>query len=421
MSEINQPRANLSETLFKPRFKHRETSTLVNRVAGATLPGINSALDGRSQANWYRIINRVMWAWRGADPLEVEMVLARIAASDAERSDDRLLDTVVGYRSGNWIYEWSHQAMTWQQRAQQEPQEQRAGEMWLQAANLYSIAAYPHLKGDDLAEQAEALANRAYGEAARLLKYELRELTFSVPGGKAITGFLHLPDGGEVGPYPTVLLCGGLDMLQSDCHRLFRDYLAPAGMAMLTIDMPSVGLSSHYTLSQDSSRLHQAVLQQMADLPWVDSTRISALGFRFGANVAVRLAYLEPRRLRAVACLGPVVHHLLCDGNLHQRVPPMYIDVLASRLGMASVSDAALLTELRGYSLKTQGLLGRRCPTPMLAAYWDRDPFCPRQEAQLIANSSAQGELLAVSSSPLYQGFDRALRQICEWFKKHSY
>ncbi|UCQ17167.1 esterase FrsA [Edwardsiella tarda] len=419
MSEINQTRANLSETLFKPRFKHRETSTLVNRASSEGGPGINNALDGRSQANWYRIINRVMWAWRGADPLEVEMVLARIAASDAERSDERLLDTVVGYRSGNWIYEWSHQAMTWQQRAQQESVAARAGDMWLQAANLYSIAAYPHLKGDDLAEQAEALANRAYAEAARLQSFELRELTFRIPDGKQITGFLHLPDA-EGGPYPTVLLCGGLDMLQSDSHRLFRDYLVPAGMAMLTIDMPSVGLSSHYTLTQDSSRLHQAVLQQMVDLPWVDSTRISALGFRFGANVAVRLAYLEPRRLRAVACLGPVVHHLLCDANLHQRVPPMYIDVLASRLGMASVSDAALLTELRCYSLKTQGLLGRRCPTPMLAAYWDRDPFSPRQEAQLIANSSSDGALLPVAASPLYQGFDRALRQICEWINKHS-
>lgn len=419
MSDINQSRANLSETLFKPRFKHRETSTLVNRVASTLNPGINSALDGRSQSSWYRIINRIMWVWRGADPLEVEMVLARIAASDAERSDARLLDTVVGYRSGNWIYEWSQQAMTWQQRAQQEPLAQRAGEMWLQAANLYSIAAYPHLKGDELAEQAEVLANRAYGEAARLLSFELRELTFNVPDGKPISGFLHLPEGAE-GPYPTVLLCGGLDMLQSDSHRLFRDYLAPAGMAMLTIDMPSVGQSLHYTLSQDASRLHQAVLQQMASLPWVDSTRISALGFRFGANVAVRLAYLESRRLRAVACLGPVVHHLLSDGNLHQRVPPMYIDVLASRLGMASVSDVALLTELRCYSLKNQGLLGRRCPTPMLAAYWDHDPFCPRQEAQLIANSSARGELLAVSSSPLYQGFDRALHQICEWIKRQS-
>ena len=100
--EINQTRANLSETLFKPRFKHRETSTLVNRASSEGGPGINNALDGRSQANWYRIINRVMWAWRGADPLEVEMVLARKGAREAERRNERMLDTVGGYSSGNW-------------------------------------------------------------------------------------------------------------------------------------------------------------------------------------------------------------------------------------------------------------------------------------------------------------------------------
>jgi fermentation-respiration switch protein FrsA (DUF1100 family) len=38
----------------------------------------------------------------------------------------------------------------------------------------------------------------------------------------------------------------------------------------------------------------------------------------------------------------------------------MYLDVLASRLGMHDASDEALRVELNRYSLKTQGLLGRR-------------------------------------------------------------
>ncbi|WP_233406597.1 alpha/beta hydrolase, partial [Escherichia coli] len=42
---------------------------------------------------------------------------------------------------------------------------QLSGRHWLHAATLYNIAAYPHLKGDDLAEQAQALSNRAYEEA----------------------------------------------------------------------------------------------------------------------------------------------------------------------------------------------------------------------------------------------------------------
>ncbi|RAP71370.1 hypothetical protein ACZ87_01824 [Candidatus Erwinia dacicola] len=56
----------------------------------------------------------------------------------------------------------------------------------------------------------------------------------------------------------------------------------------------------------------------------------------------MRLAYLESQYLRAVACMGPVMHSLLSDTNLQDRVPEMYMDILASRLGMSSTSDSAL-------------------------------------------------------------------------------
>jgi esterase FrsA len=180
--------ANLTETLFKPRFKHPETSTLVRRFNPGTQPAVQSALDGKNVPHWYRMINRLMWIWRGIDPREILDVQARIVMSEAERTDSELYDTVVGYRGGNWIYEWSKQAMLWQQKASQEEDATRSGKHWLHAANLYAIAAYPHLKGDELAEQAQALANRAYEEAAQRLPGQMRELEFAVPGGRPLPG-----------------------------------------------------------------------------------------------------------------------------------------------------------------------------------------------------------------------------------------
>ncbi|EOH6334549.1 esterase FrsA, partial [Citrobacter koseri] len=282
--------ANLSETLFKPRFKHPETSTLVRRFNHGTQPSVQSTLDGKNVPHWYRMINRLMWIWRGIDPREILDVQARIVMSEAERTDKELYDTVIGYRGGNWIFEWSKQAMEWQQKACQETDPQRSGRHWLHASSLYNIAAYPHLKGDELAEQAQALANRAYEEAAQRLPGSLREMAFSIPGGAPVTAFLHMPKGD--GPFPTVLMCGGLDSMQTDYYTLFERYFAPRGMAMLTLDMPSVGFSSKWKLTQDSSLLHQHVLKALPGVPWVDHTRVAAFGFRFGANVAVRLAYL---------------------------------------------------------------------------------------------------------------------------------
>lgn len=408
---------NLSEELFKPRFKHPETSSLVRRPRQHKPMPVHSALEGDSRPGWYRMINPLLWAWRGIPPIEISEVLSRIAVSRVEHTDENLLDTVIGYRGGNWNYEWSKQAALWQQKAGEAETDDVAGEYWLHAANLHSLAAYPHLKGDELADQAQLQANRAYEEATKRLSGELKELEFAIPGGSPVFGFLHMPAQVQA-PYPTVLVSGTLDSLQTDHYRFFHDYLAPRGIAMLTLDMPSVGFSAKWKLTQDTSFLHQQVLQQLQTVPWVDHTRVAMFGFRFGANVAVRLAYLEAHRLRAVACLGPVVDRLLSDAALQERVPQMYMDVLASRLGMASASDSALRVELNRYSLKTQGLLGRRTATPMLSGYWANDPFSPEEESKLIVQSSADGKLLPVSLSPALSNFDKALHDIVDWLAK---
>lgn len=99
-------------------------------------------------------------------------------------------------------------------------------------------------------------------------------------------------------------MCGGLDALQTDYYNLYENYFAPLGIAMLTVDMPSIGFSSKCKLTQDTSLLHQYVLQHLANVPWVDHTRVAAFGFRFGANIAVRLGYLESQRLKAVGLPG---------------------------------------------------------------------------------------------------------------------
>ncbi len=62
------PEANLSEVLFKPRFKHPETSTLVRRFNSGHQPLVQSTLDGSNVPHWYRMVNRLMWIWRGVSP-----------------------------------------------------------------------------------------------------------------------------------------------------------------------------------------------------------------------------------------------------------------------------------------------------------------------------------------------------------------
>ncbi len=68
--------------------------------------------------------------------------------------------------------------------------------------------------------------------------------------------FLRMPKGD--GPFPTVLMCGGLDAMQTDYYSLYERYFAPRGIAMLT-DMPVGGLFFKIEATEDSSLLHQHV------------------------------------------------------------------------------------------------------------------------------------------------------------------
>ena len=71
--------------------------------------------------------------------------------------------------------------------------------------------------------------------------------------------------------------------------------------------------------------------------------------------------------------------------------------------------------ELLSYSLKNQGLLGRRTSTPMLSAYWTNDLFSPEEESKLIASSSSQGKALLIPVKPVIASFDKALNEISDW------
>ena len=92
--------------------------------------------------------------------------------------------------------------------------------------------------------------------------------------------------------------------------------------------------------------------------------------------------------------------------------------MLASRLGIDASAEGLLRAELQSYSLKNQGLLGRRCQVPVLAAGIEGDPFCPEEENRFIAMSSVEGRRLKIPSSPLPTGFQRAMEQIADWIEQ---
>ena len=413
---------NLSERLFSKVRKVQETSTISNSAGPlGEHEGEQVLIEGICSNAWYRIIRRSYWIWQGADPIELEEILSRIATGTGMRSREEKLDTLQGYAPGNWIYEFSQVAGDYFKKGkalEQADDLSGARKAYLRATRYYSIASYPHLKGDELAEQAQLQGNQAYREAGRLMPVPLKILAIPFRD-KEINGYLHLPTDAHV--VPVVMVSGSIDSLQIDFYRFYEQYLAPNGIGMLTLDMPGIGYSSQFPLVQDTSRLHQAALHYLREqVPFVDNQRIGMVGVRLGGNVAARLAYLEPTHLKTVACIGPGLNQFFVEPELFNQASPMLRASLANRLGMDAANWHELQPQCQIFSLKRQGLVGvTRTRVPILSIGHRRDFICPESDIRTLASSSHYGKAIVLDKLPVMQVFDRALSETCDWLKLH--
>ncbi|MCW8332855.1 esterase FrsA [Vibrio sp. SCSIO 43135] len=403
---------NLSETLFVKHKQARETSALTQYM-----PSNQSVLDEKKSnpdTAWYRNLHRLQWAWQGVDPIEQEAVLAKIASSKHSRTEDNWLDTVMGYHSGNWAYEWTKLGMEHQRRSGTLDGESAADELFT-ASLCFSIAGYPHLKNDNLAAQAQVLAHNAYAEGAKKTKYVIKQLEIPYQN-KKVTVNLHLSNTEK--PQPVVIVCAGLDSLQSDMWKLFKNHFAKRDIAMLTVDMPSVGHSSHWPLSEDSSSLVQAVVNELPKLPWVDHFKVGLIGFRFGGNAMVRLSFLEQDKIKACVSLGAPIHDVLSSPDKLKQMSKMYLDVLASRLGKSVVDINSLAGQMTAWSLKSQGFLqSRKTKVPILALSLEGDPVSPLSDNQLVALFSQYGKAKQIKSKTITQGYEQSLDLAIKWLE----
>lgn len=409
---MSENQKNLSEKLFKKHRQGKETSSLTQYMPSSL--EFLAEKKQQEQYSWYRNLRRYQWIWQGIDPIEQEEVLARIASSEHSRTEDQWLDTVIGYRPGNWAYEWTSLGMRHQKRAADLTGDEASDEFFT-ASLCFSIAGYPHLKGDNLAIQAQVLASSAYEEAMKNSRYITRQI--SVPfQGKSIQANLHLPHTER--PLPVVIVSAGLDSLQTDLWRIFRDYLAEKEIAMLTVDMPSVGSSSHWQLTEDSCKLHRAVLEELAHLPWVDHHSVGLLGYRFGGNAMLRLSFIEQDKIKACVALGAPIHDTLSSADKVKNMPKMYLDVLASRLGKNVVDVNSLAGQMMAWSLKVQGFLSsKRTKVPVLALALEGDPVSPYSDNKLAALFSHYGKAKQISSKSISVGYEQSLDLAIKWLE----
>lgn len=413
---------NLSERLFSYKYKVQETSSIIHNSSTKKKHIIdNDIMEGNEKEGWYRILKFMQWAWQGVELLECYEILAKIAASKNKRTDECLLDSVIDFHSGNWSYEWIQRGMKHQKQGvifAKNGENEKAKKSYYTSSQFYSIASYPHLKTDELSIQAQVMAFSSYRKS---FEYNdnalLKEFKFKFQK-KDITCLLHLPDDTQI--HSVAIVSGGIEALQCDFLKMFEEHLAPAGIAMLTIDLPGIGFSSHVKLEQDSSNLHQALVEHIKNVPWIDHDKIALMGIRFGGNISTRLAFLEPKIVKSVVALGPPVASIFGEYENFQKLPPMFLDCIASRMQLTNSDAATLFQQCVPFSLVKQGLLFRsKIKTPLLSIGHKNDILCNYKDLQLIANSSSQGEAHIIDKNSIFESYLQSLNYSAEWLTKY--
>lgn len=390
------------------RDQATETSAVANSRAGERSCANN---------NWYREMRSLKWVWQGLDPWMLQEVQSRISVSKNPRTTEQLLDTVIGFRPGNWIYEWSQEAALCHRNGTllwEEGQQEAAKQVLMRSSLYYTLASYPHFRGDRLAADAHLQANRAYREAGELMPVPLKVIDVPVEG-RNLPCFLHLPQKALDQTVPLVIISGGGDALQTDFYRVFRSYLEPAGIAMLTVDMPGVGYAAHWTLDQDTAQVHREVLNHVSKLEHIDPERVGMIGMRMGGNSGMRLTCTESG-LRALAIIGAPLHDAFVKEEILPHLSMMATDELASRLGVDAANRSLLRARIINLSLKHQGLLSkRRVDIPILAIAHPDDPFGTLADAKLAANVARQGEVFQLGRKGLFASIEESFFRASHW------
>ncbi len=222
--------------------------------------------------------------------------------SDAERTDDDLYDTVIGYRGGNWIMSGQKQAMDSGSRkpVRTGRHAQRTLPAYVSTC-FYNIAAYPHLKGDvSWRSRRRRWRNGAYEEAAQRL-----------PGLRYVKWKFSAVPGGS--PSPRFYICRSGDGPFYACVRRPRRHakptitpcmnaIAPRGIAMLTLDMPSVGFSSKWKLTVIPACSTSMCVGVRSLMSLADHTRVlvASVCFRLPPTPGASGLTLKRRVLKAV-------------------------------------------------------------------------------------------------------------------------
>ena len=214
---------------------------------------------------------------------------------------------------------------------------------------------------------------RCYGKFMKSCEYPIEriELPFE---GKKIYGILHLPKG--KGPFPTILLVPGMDMIKEDKPNPFENQFLRRGMAVLSIDGPGQGETRVNGLKvtlENYQAAGKTFLDYLVKRPEIDSEKIGLLGISMGSYWGPLVAVHDSRIKACVAALGCY----LDKDRIFNSAQPGF---RRNYMYMAGIHDEQKFNEMT--KEMTLAKVADRIKIPLLLACGEYDELCPPEEVK---------------------------------------
>lgn len=298
---------------------------------------------------------------------DVEPVLARLTSKDPDL----------------WAKEWSRAAAPYEaQGAAHEAagRKDEARAAYLMAYTYYAIGRYP-VPLSAGKEHSFQKSLELFCKAGHYFDPPLQILSIPFEEG-VIAAYLRVPNADAKNP--VVINFGGIDSFKAESHGV-DNHLLEAALGACAMDMPGVG-ESPIKGSTTAHRIFTAVIDALAKRPDIDANRIAILGRSFGGYWSAKMAFVEPRKLRAAVVWGGGIHYAFQEKWLRQstNAESYLMDHEIARARTCGLENLEEMIEFfPTLSLMTQGWLDKPS-CPLLAVNGKDDLQTPIQDLYLL-------------------------------------
>jgi len=230
--------------------------------------------------------------------------------------------------------------------------------------------AFPQIK-----QEAVELKLQLYREAASMMDPPAHRVEIAFRKGH-LPGYLRSPN--SEGPFPLVIILGGLDAAKEDMHQ-FASLCLERGLATLVFDGPGQGEAYYRGFYLDPT-FHQAVsaaIDATAQHRQIDASRIGILGRSLGGFLAPEAAARD-KRIKACVCWGA-----LYDLGSFDHKPPLIRDGYRFLTGAADWSEAK--SRASWITLKD---VARDITCPLYVVHGEKDNSVPVNDARRLAREA---------------------------------